>query len=345
MPLPGEARSGGVVRASARCSGQRACRLCAHPRASNCASKAVTTMAATEAMAKDEPLHALLDEHLIAYLRAYEEYTTCHVEMEAQLRDGYMAFSRARRDLLRSNTALGQTLFPQEIDPLIVVGDESAEGEDQPPTLQYHFCEDGATVVGADTNDDEPVAQPQSAPATGDEADRETIAALERMGVDPALQREIAAAVRDDGDNIGVACGNSLAIDPPSGGGTVLEAQSEMRFAASNMNDLKHAQFRAALAEADKEPSDSRPKPQVKPSSSRDPLRWYGVLPPPSLRQTQKNFRRAAETAVALANANAKMHVARQRYVTLRQKLRQGEGEFHDAAGSDPKAPPTSEEL
>jgi len=81
-----------------------------------------------------------LDEHLIAYLSAYEDYTTLHVEMETQLKDGYLSLSRAKRDLLRSSS-LGQELYPREIDPLIVVAEEPAETEGEAVTLCYQFCE------------------------------------------------------------------------------------------------------------------------------------------------------------------------------------------------------------
>ena len=84
--------------------------------------------------------------------------------------------------------------------------------------------------------------------------------------------------------------------------------------------DLKRAQFAAALSDVDGGAGAGgmqRPKPQVRPSSNRDPVRWFSVMPPPALPAAQKSFRRAAETAVRCANAQAKMDAARRRYEAL----------------------------
>jgi len=258
-----------------------------------------------------------LDEHLIAYLSAYEDYTTLHVEMETQLKDGYLSLSRAKRDLLRSSS-LGQELYPREIDPLIVVAEEPAETEGEAVTLCYQFCVEGAFVIDREDAQDAEAAVEEGG-ATGDAAERDAMAALARMGLSPEMQREIAAAVRDDGEDIGVAVGDTITIDDVSGKAEKVHTRAPTSFAASGLDDLKRAQFRAAL-ESDDDYAAVRPKP-LKPSAKRDPLRWFTLLPPPSLRQSQKSFRRGAETAVALAAAQAKMHAARERYEALQQQV------------------------
>lgn len=282
---------------------------------------------------EEQPLEARLDESLLAYLSAYEEYTTCHLEMQAQLRDGQFALSRARRDLSRSTTggtALGEALFPGEIQPLVVVRTGEGEEGGEPPPLEYVFCEDGARVLNSDddVSSDGDDAIGEEGPACDADPDRATMAALERMGVSSDMQRRIANAVRDDGEDVAVAVGNSLAIEKRSGTmagsgrGAAYQARSEMTFSAGGIEDLKRAQFRAALSASDAAEgagNADRPKPQVRPRSNRDPLQWFTLLPPPSLRQGQKSFRRAAETAVQCAAAQAKMSVARREYEELLQ--------------------------
>ena len=232
---------------------------------------------------------AELDVALLAYLAAYEDYTTCHVEMEAQLREGNLALSRARRDLSARSAigtqALSPALFPSEIEPLIVLHEEttdSTDGTGMPaPSLRFEFCEDGARAVQrCDDDGDEPVCNDKDAEGTSvvadggsdDAAEKETLATLERMGLDPEMRREIAAAVRDDGEDIAMACGNSLAIEHRAGdahsrgvgAGSEYRATSSVSLSAGGLDHLKRAQFLAAMGETESE----RPKAQVKPSST-----------------------------------------------------------------------------
>ena len=45
----------------------------------------------------------------------------------------------------------------------------------------------------------------------------------------------------------------------------------------------------------------------VTPSKSRDPLRWFGILSPPSLRQAQSSSSKLVQTAVKLSTVDAEM--------------------------------------
>ena len=61
-------------------------------------------------------------------------------------------------------------------------------------------------------------------------------------------------------------------------------------------------------------PSDSdhetKSEPKSEPSKgpkSRDPLRWFGILSPPSLRQAQSSSSKLVETAVKLSTVDAEM--------------------------------------
>ena len=131
---------------------------------------------------------------------------------------------------------------------------------------------------------------------------------------DSALQREIAAAVTDNGDDVGMACGHrhraprwSRRCRRALSSHSAYTARSAMSFSPSvGMGDLKRAQFAAMIASEGNNDGSSqgandaaggpRPKPRQKPSGSRDPLKWFTLLPPPSLRQAQKGFRSATES-------------------------------------------------
>jgi hypothetical protein len=267
-------------------------------------------------VADDDAVRSALDDALLAYLRAYEDYTTLHVEMEAQLKNGFFNMSRARKDLGNRSTMLGQELFPKEIEPLIVLAKEPAEVEGDPPSLRYEFCEEGAAVTGREdrVDPDDP-----DEPSEDDQDEGSVMEALARMGVRPEMLREIAAAVRNDGSEVGLAVGDTLVIEDPSSGVAKVQRSAPVSLAASNLSDLKRAQFQAEL-DSDEAYTASRPL-QLKPNAKRDPLRWFTVMPPPSLRQGQQCFRRAAETTAALANAQAQMHATREHFEALQAQL------------------------
>lgn len=271
----------------------------------------------------DDARHAAIDEHLVAYLRAYEEYIACHVEMQAQLREGLLGLTRARRDLMRNGCVVGPSFFPAEIEPLVVVGIRPAKVPDIPTELSYIFSEEGATVNRSHEADSTSVETSDAMAAKGTEvSDAHMIAELQKMGLDSEMQHDIASAVRDDGEDLfGVACHNTIVINSADGGRRVVKTSSEMTFAASGLADLKHAQFCAAMNTSAME-SAGQSRPNAKPAAAGDPMSWYSLLPPPSLRQTQKGFRRAAEMAVALANAQARMHEAWQRHEAMTERQR-----------------------
>ena len=81
--------------------------------------------------------------------------------------------------------------------------------------------------------------------------------------------------------------------------------RSSISSASGGLAGLNASIFQAAAAASDR-PSGGL-KPQQRPATYRDPLRWFSVLPPLSLRKAQKCFRRAAEASVQLANAQLRM--------------------------------------
>lgn len=52
-------------------------------------------------------------------------------------------------------------------------------------------------------------------------------------------------------------------------------------------------------------------------STAPDPLRWFGVLVPPTLRQGQSNFIQAVEVSVELANLQSELEATRLKYREL----------------------------
>ena len=261
----------------------------------------------------------------LEYMSAYEEYVRLELEMAAQLREGHIALSKARRDLSAKHISLGKTLYPCEFSALlkVVETDEADDGEaddggSRGPMLRVHTVTD-AEAEAAEAAAAAKKQSEEAVTATTSVVDAESaaLAELRQWGVGGDLQREIAAAVTDFGEEVGVSCGDVLVTERRDGsaGGDTHAVRSVMAFSASSgMDELKRAQFRAALANNggndDGRKDSDGPRPQMRPSSHRDPIRWYTLLPPPALRQAQLSFRRAAETAVQCANAQAKMQSA-----------------------------------
>lgn len=60
--------------------------------------------------------------------------------------------------------------------------------------------------------------------------------------------------------------------------------------------------------------------PASKAKRPHDPIKWFGVLVPPSLRQCQKQFKSSVETTIAIANLKQKLLVLRSEYLDLQKK-------------------------
>lgn len=54
-----------------------------------------------------------------------------------------------------------------------------------------------------------------------------------------------------------------------------------------------------------------------------DPLKWFGVLVPPALRQSQVDFKTSTETVVTVANLRIKLDTLQKEYVDLKQKKKE----------------------
>ncbi|TRZ09268.1 hypothetical protein HGM15179_017834 [Zosterops borbonicus] len=78
-------------------------------------------------------------------------------------------------------------------------------------------------------------------------------------------------------------------------------------------------------------------KEETPPRPPPDPLGWFGVLVPPSLRQAQGSFQRGVTLAVEVAELQATLEAAAARYrQLLRQKCHQGgdSGDSHTPRGT-----------
>ena len=167
----------------------------------------------------DDATKALRDKHLLSYLTAYEDYTTCHVELEAILKKGHLDLSRARRDLSKNGAnALGQTLYPREIAPILTVRDddeeedgEKVDEEDAPRILKMDLLSGDAAAAQADEK------QTGGKAGAAAEEEKSVLAELAKWGVGSDLQREIAKAVTDNGDDVGMMCGDAMAIEHRGG--------------------------------------------------------------------------------------------------------------------------------
>ena len=98
---------------------------------------------ATTSMADDDAANALLDEHLLTYLHAYQEYTVLTIELQSVLREGHIKLAHARRELSRTTStsalSFGTTCVPSEFQARLRVGllAPPPDGQpDAPPVLE-----------------------------------------------------------------------------------------------------------------------------------------------------------------------------------------------------------------
>lgn len=57
-----------------------------------------------------------------------------------------------------------------------------------------------------------------------------------------------------------------------------------------------------------------------KTKKQHDPIRWFGVLVPPSLRQCQNQFKSSVETTIAIANLKQKLLGLKSEYLDLQKR-------------------------
>lgn len=316
---------------------------------------------------------ALLDTHLLTYLRAYQEYIALSQELQSAMREGHIKLALGRRDLSRTtNTgalSFGTTCHPREFEALLRVDREPTLGDGAPAVLKLRESDpagkpagstsrkpaasslrnrrqagtatgssaaDSVEAMGGDAGDEEEADEED-----GDDSEEESAAfrklLLQELGVDGAAADEIAGALGGDGPQ-GLMCGDTLALEGTKGGGSsCVSMRSQISFApGGSMAGVKQAQFEASLmqpAEGGGVPARKLPE---RPDTRGDPLRWFSALPPLALRQAQKAFRRSAEISVQIANAQAAMRVACDAYTAV------GGDEVAAVAGASPQSTPAA---
>lgn len=250
------------------------------------------------------------DDHLVAYLHAYEDFLTSQLELQSAFREGFFLLAKARRDLSRSrNTGtpcIGPLQFPQEIEAIARVSQEP--------------CDNGSELRVVRRNPETSSVDAPLLPAAGDGSSRADSGEpsqeqqLRDLGVDPSLSRTILTSLQSSDEPMGVMCGDHLVIDGGTDGSGMraIAMRSDITMAPSGLSSLKEAQFQSLMRQGDA----TAPTPQ-RPSPANDPVRWFSVMPPPALRKSQASFQRAVELAVHLANLTHRMRAAEGMYQAL----------------------------
>lgn len=266
----------------------------------------------------------LRDEHLVAYMQAYEDFLTSQLEFQAALKEGFFGLTKARRDLSRSrNTGtpvVGALQFPQEIEAITLLERGPAEPP-HGPELRVVRKEAGEAAPDKQASPEESAAEAQgaAAPEAVEGAGRieEAEERLRELGIGEGLSREIANALRDSDDPLGLTCGDTLVIDGGRDGAAMRRCslRSEIRMAPSGLGALRDAQFASLLRDGG---DNSAPRPSAqRPSPANDPVRWFSVMPPPALKKAQSSFGRAVELAAHIVNLQDRMRAAASRLQAL----------------------------
>ena len=250
------------------------------------------------------------DTALIAHLEAYEEFLTSQLELQTVLREGFFGLAKARRDLSRSrNTgtpSVGALQFPEEIEATARVA-QVADADTGRVELRIVCRAPGAAAPSCSKATVGGGAAGAAEQAAAHEAQ------LEQLGVAGELRSEIASAL-SGGDGVGMTCGDSLVVEGPDGGARLCSLSSPISMAPSGIQSLKDARFASLVNDAGAEAAETTRAASQRPSAAGDPVRWFSVMPPPSLRKSQASFQRSLELMVHLANLNARMEAESARY-------------------------------
>jgi hypothetical protein len=253
------------------------------------------------------------DDHLVAYLHAYEDFLTGQLELQGALREGFFLLARARRDLSRSrNTgtpSIGALQFPQEIEAIARITQEQCESPNRP---ELRVVRRDPESSSADVALPPPAGHGRSSRDSGELSQEQQ---LRDLGVDVALSRQILQSLQATNEPMGFMCGDQLVIDGGSDNSSMraCSMRSDIKMAPSGLGSLKQAQLQDLLRQGG---GDVPVRPR--PSSANDPVRWFSVMPPPALRKSQANFQRAIELSVHLSNLRQRMRAAEAQYLAVR---------------------------
>lgn len=74
------------------------------------------------------------------------------------------------------------------------------------------------------------------------------------------------------------------------------------------------------LVHSPKKSSPVEKETPTKPKAQQDPIKWFGVLVPPSLRQCQNQFKSSLNTSIAIANLKQKLLCIKSEYSELQKR-------------------------
>ncbi|KAJ1636537.1 hypothetical protein T492DRAFT_835243 [Pavlovales sp. CCMP2436] len=152
-------------------------------------------------------------------------------------------------------------------------------------------------------------------------------------------------------DSFSSMSGNVVTYEDEDGITHVTHVQSPMTFAPSSMGTVNAAMFAALVAQGSADAARSTREggpaavsslkeqvvhaPRLRaPPTQHDPLKWFGVLVPPALREGQRTFERLMPVLALLANAQADI----QRHGARCEELCADKERLQQAAGGS--APP-----
>jgi hypothetical protein len=253
---------------------------------------------------------AELDAELVASLEALQKYMEAHVMASELWKRGFLALARARR--ASNSPAAFSSQFPKEI-MATVVARASAVGEDAAEEIEIERI-----AFEADEGSRPP---PQSRTKPGPPM--------------PPVAGHLPSRPPAE-DSFSSMCGNVLTYEDEDGITHVTHVQSPMTFSPSSLSTVNASMFAALVAQGSAEaeaghgserPSDavSALKEQIvhaprlrAPPTQHDPLKWFGVLVPPSLREGQRTFERLMPVLALQASAQAALELHSSRCAALR---------------------------
>ncbi|KAL3904263.1 MAG: hypothetical protein SGPRY_011352, partial [Prymnesium sp.] len=258
----------------------------------------------------DDATAQQLDDHLLAYLAAYQDFMTSQLELESALRDGHISLAQAKRELSRTrNTCTSQISsmqYPSEFQAVIGVQEHLMDDE-----RCRHLCiqkmKGSCSPEWTPTRTNTDVAENEMSKTATHHLEED----LSKMRVAPEFREEIVEACSGDRE-IAVDSGDRLVVE----GVGSLDVRSRISSVSGGLGGINASIFQAAVGGSRIQPASSS-KPEQSVSHDRDPLRWFAMLPPLALRRAQKSFRRAVETSVQIANARSRMDHHRALYTEL----------------------------
>lgn len=128
----------------------------------------------------------------------------------------------------------------------------------------------------------------------------------------------VRTATSSDDEQAGT--GDQPALSEPNGIGAAQEPLNDVR--GDNHGETT-ASSQASSKSPETEPaSDTKREPAKRKPHISDPIKWYGILVPPSLRSAQQSFTKAVESSLPeLASVMAEMQTAEKEISRLRREL------------------------